>query len=216
MTIAIRDLSNHGPIPLSARAPRTFDLKAVKAGCPRAVRAFVEQHTPRMLRAAQRILRSRADAEDAVQDAFVNTFRNLASLEDGARLPGWMYRTAVNAAISLYRRRKRGAEEPIDPYMPQFDSDGWRNYPSEPYAANAEEQLMSHERDRAVRAAIDTLPENLRVVLVLRDLEGLSTREAAQALGIEETTLKVRLHRARTAMRTRIEPLWAASTGVAR
>src|SRR5262245_37204144 len=101
---------------------------------------------PQMLQAALRILRSRADAEDAVQEAFINAFRKLDSLEDAASLPAWLHRISVNAAISLHRRRKRASGEPIEALLPQFDSEGWRNYPAEAILGGAEEELLSEER----------------------------------------------------------------------
>ena len=188
------------------------ELERLKSGSAEAARALVTRHMPFMLQAATRILRSRADAEDAVQEAFINAFRKLHSLEDAASLPAWLHRIAVNAAISLHRRRKRAAEDPIDELLPQFDADGWRNYRDQAISGDAEEGLMSEERALAVQAAIDRLPETHRVVLVLRDLEGLSTREAAEMLGVEENALKVRLHRARAALRSLLEPLWLGET----
>jgi RNA polymerase sigma-70 factor (ECF subfamily) len=193
--------------------PAAADLQWLKSGSAEAARTLVARHTPLMLKAAERILRSRADAEDAVQEAFINAFRKLDSLDDATSLPAWLHRITVNAAISLYRSKKRENEEPIDDLLPQFDSDGWRSYSTDALSNEADEKLMSDERAAAVRTALARLPDSHRVVLVLRDLEGLSTREAADTLGIEENALKVRLHRARAALRTLLEPMWTADGG---
>jgi RNA polymerase sigma-70 factor (ECF subfamily) len=193
--------------------PAAADLQRLKSGSSEAARTLVARHMPLMLKAAERILRSRADAEDAVQEAFISAFRKLDSLDDAASMPAWLHRITVNAAISLYRRKKRENEEPIEDLLPQFDSDGWRNYSTEALSSEADEKLMSDERAAAIRAALARLPDSHRVVLVLRDLEGLSTREAADTLGIQENAVKVRLHRARAALRTLLEPMWTNRGG---
>ena len=188
------------------------ELERLKRGSAEAVRVFVARHTPLMIGAALRILRSQADAEDAVQEAFINAFQKLGSLEDAGSLSAWLHRITVNAAISLHRKRKAAREEPIEDLLPRFDGEGWRDYPLEAISSDADEKMISEERANAVRRAIDSLPETHRLVLVLRDIEELSTREAAEALGIEENACKVRLHRARAALRTLLEPIWFGET----
>ena len=106
------------------------------------------------------------------------------------------------------RKERRLAETPIDDLLPSFDSDGWRQDLVEVPAGDPESELERRRIRDFVRSKIDVLPEAYRTALVLRDLEGWSTREAAEALGIAEGAMKVRLHRARAALKRLIEPLW--------
>lgn len=186
----------------------TDALAQLKAGDVALARRVVVQHAPMMLQAALRVLRSRADAEDAVQEAFASAFQKLYTVEDPSALSAWLRRIAVNAAISAYRKRRRAGEDPIDDWLPKFNTEGWRLYPGKPMSLEGDEKLISEQTAETVRSAIDRLPESHRVVIVLRDLEDMTTREAAEALGIEENALKVRLHRARAALRTLLEPVW--------
>ena len=177
-------------------------------GSPQAFRAIVMLYTPIMQAAARRVLRSDADAQDAVQDAFIAAAGSLKTLRDRASLGPWLRRIAVNQAITRWRKRARAGEESIDELLPQFDDEGWRvTSPAGP-ASSIEDDLSRADTNAAVRAAIDKLPETHRLVIMLRDIEELTTAEAAERLGIEENALKVRLHRARAALRTLLEPVW--------
>ena len=178
------------------------------AGSPEAFRIVVMIYTPIMLAAARRVLRSEADAQDAVQDAFIAAAGSLKTLRDRASLGAWLRRIAVNQAISRWRKRARQAEDSIDELQPQFDEEGWRVTRVDAPSSSIEEDLSRAETRAAIRAAIERLPETHRMVIMLRDIEGLSTAEAAERLGIEENALKVRLHRARAALRTLLEPVW--------
>ncbi len=178
------------------------------AGSEQAFAAIVMTFTPVMLAAARRILRSESDAQDAVQDAFTAAYRRLATVRDPGSLGPWLRQIAVNAAITKWRKRSRAAEDSIDSLLPQFDEVGWRVTPVGPAPSNVEEDLSRAGTRAAVRAAIDKLPETHRMVILLRDIEELTTAEAAERLGIEEGALKVRLHRARAALRTLLEPVW--------
>jgi RNA polymerase sigma-70 factor (ECF subfamily) len=163
---------------------------------------------PLLLRIAQRILRNREDSEDVAQEAFINAFANLDKLAGPAAFGPWLKRIAVNQAISRYRSKRRAKETAIDDLLPHFDEEGARlDWPDET-SIDSETSLQNQQVRAAVRAAIERLPESHRIVIVLRDIEELSTREAAALLGVEENALKVRLHRARAALRTLLEPVW--------
>lgn len=186
----------------------TATLNALRNRHPAACGATVREYTPILLRLAERVLRQREEAEDVVQETFVKAFARLDSLECAERFGPWLKRIALNQAISRYRGRKRRKEHSIESLLPRFDDNETRmDWPDET-TANAEASLESASVRVSVRAAIDRLPESHRIVIVLRDIEELSTREAADLLGIEENALKVRLHRARAALRTLLEPVW--------
>jgi RNA polymerase sigma-70 factor (ECF subfamily) len=178
------------------------------AGSPEAFRTAVKTFSPMMLVAAARVLRSEADAQDAVQDAFIAAAPRLSTLRDRASLGPWLRRIAINQAISRWRKRARAGEAPIDDLLPQFDEEGWRVTAPDVHTSTIEDNLSRADTRAAVRAAIDKLPETHRMVILLRDIEELSTAEAAAQLGIQENALKVRLHRARAALRTLLEPVW--------
>lgn len=181
-------------------------LSGLRAGEAAAYEAMVRREMPRLLAAARRMLRNDEDARDAVQDSFVSAFRSLATFKETCRLSTWLHRITVNAALMRLRTRRRKPEEPIDALLPGFLADGHHlRHPPE-WREEAFEVLTRREDRDFVRAAIDRLPESYRTVLLLRDIEELDTAEAAQALGVTETVVKVRLHRARQALRTLLEP----------
>jgi RNA polymerase sigma-70 factor (ECF subfamily) len=167
---------------------------------------LVRRYSGRLLRAARRILMSEEDARDAVQDAFVAAFRAVGAFEASARLSTWLHRIVINASLMKLRTRRRKPEEEIEQYLPRFLEDGHQTPPSEPWTEPADAMLEREELRRLVRASIERLPESYRTVLVLRDLEELSTEETAEMLGASPNAVKIRLHRARQALRTLLDP----------
>jgi RNA polymerase sigma-70 factor (ECF subfamily) len=160
----------------------------------------------RLLAVTRRILRNEEDARDAVQEALVNAFRSRAGFEGGARVSTWLHRIAVNAALMKLRTRKRRPEESIDDLLPTFDNGGHHTSTWSSWEEPVDQALTRRETCAAVRRAIEELPEQYRAVVLLRDIEGWSTEEAADALGITPNAAKIRLHRARLALRTIIAP----------
>ena len=183
----------------------------LRAGDEGAYERFVREQTPILLRVTRRLLRSEDEARDAVQDAFVSAFRALPRFRGDARLGTWIYRIAVNAALAKLRARGHAPEVSLDEWLPRFIEDGHATEPSLawPPADAGPERREVRER---VRAAIDRLPDAYRTVVILRDIEELSTEEAATALGITTGALKVRLHRARQALKTLLDP-WMRGEG---
>jgi RNA polymerase sigma-70 factor (ECF subfamily) len=161
---------------------------------------------PMLLRVARRFLRSEEDARDVVQDAFVSAFRSMARFESGARLSTWLHRIVVNAALMKLRTQRRRPEEDIEEYLPRFREDGHPVQRSENWVETADTILERTELRQIVRDSIDALPDTYREVLLLRDIEELSTEEAAEALGVTPNAVKIRLHRARQALRTLLDP----------
>lgn len=177
----------------------------VPASRPDAFEALVREHAPRLLATARRILRSEDDARDALQDAFLQAFRGLPDFRGGSRISTWLHRIVVNACLMRLRSRKRRPEEPIEGLLPEFLEDGHHARHPHPWT-EAEALVESRECRDLVRACLDRLPSDYRTVIVLRDVEELSTEEAARALGISEGACKVRLHRARQALRCLLAP----------
>jgi RNA polymerase sigma-70 factor (ECF subfamily) len=186
-------------------------LAGLRAGEGSAYEAMVRREAPRLLAVARRMLRNEEDARDTVQDAFVSAFRAFPTFKETCRLSTWLHRITVNAALMRLRTRRRKPEEAIDDLLPGFLEDGHHvRHPPE-WREEAFETLTRREDRDFVRAAIDRLPETYRTVLLLRDIEELDTAEAARALGVTETVVKVRLHRARQALRTLLEPRFRKS-----
>ncbi len=166
----------------------------------------MRRYSGRLLRAARRVLDSEEDARDALQDAFVAAFRSLRDFEASARLSTWLHRIVINASLMKLRRRRRKPEEEIELYLPRFVEDGHQVEPSVAWPEAADAMLEREELRSLVRATIERLPESYRVVLVLRDLEELSTEETAAMLGASPNAVKIRLHRARQALRGLLDP----------
>jgi RNA polymerase sigma-70 factor (ECF subfamily) len=180
-------------------------VERLRAGDGRAYEALVRDHSARLLSAARRLLRCEEDARDAVQEAFLLAFRAIDRFEGASSLSTWLHRIVINAALMNLRSRACRPEAPIDELLPRFESDGHSSQPFEPWPESAEAGCLRAETRAAVRAAIDLLPESYRTVLMLRDIEDLSTEEAAEALGITPNAAKIRLHRARQALRTLLD-----------
>lgn len=177
----------------------------LQAGEERAFEILVREHGPRMLAVTRRILRDDAEAADALQEAFIAAFRSIGGFEGGARLSTWLHRVAVNAALMRIRSRARKAEQPIDDLLPSFLDDGHQASPATPWGEDAHALLERKEIRATVTRCIDQLPDSYRTVLILRDIEELDTEETATALGVNTNVVKIRLHRARQALRTLLD-----------
>ena len=160
-----------------------------------------------MLNLAERLLRDRGLAEDAVQDAFISAFRGLQKFEHRSSLKTWLHRITVNAALTKLRQSKRRAEQSIDEDLPEFDQHNCRIEAPWSSLASVEEVIENEDLRHQVTEGINALPDSYRIVLQLRDIEGYNTAEVALQLEISESNVKVRLHRARAALKKRLEPI---------
>lgn len=181
-------------------------LPALRRGEPQAFEILVRTYGGRLLAVARRVLRNDEDAQDAVQEAFLSAFRSLSSFEGEAQLSTWLHRIVVNAALMKLRSRRRKPEEPIEDMLPRFLEDGHHAVHPPEWAEPADRIVERKENCDFVRECIDRLPESYRTVLILRDIEEMDTEEAAVALGVAANVVKVRLHRARQALRGLLEP----------
>jgi RNA polymerase sigma-70 factor, ECF subfamily len=180
-------------------------IDELRRGDEEAFAALVRRECGRMLATARRLLGNEHDAQDAVQEAFLQAHRAIGSFAGQARLSTWLHRIVVNASLMRLRSRRRKPEQPIDDLMPQFEETGsWLRAVSGWEPSN-DELLESAESRAIVRRAIERLPESYRQVLILRDIEDFDTDEAAAIIGASANAVKVRLHRARQALRTLLE-----------
>jgi RNA polymerase sigma-70 factor (ECF subfamily) len=176
-------------------------LAELAEGDERAFERLVREQGPRLLAVSRRFLRNEEDARDAVQEAFLSAFRSLAKFERTSKISTWLHRIAVNCCLMRLRTRRRKPEQPIEDFLPQFAEDGHQIHPSFSWKGSAETLLEEGETRRIVRDAIDRLPESYRSVLLLRDIEELTTDETAALLDVSANAVKIRLHRARQALR---------------
>jgi len=174
----------------------------LQAGDPDAFETLVRVHGGRLLSVARRFLPNNEDAQDAVQEAFIKAFRAIGTFEERAQLHTWLHRILVNTALMKIRSRKRRPEESIDDLLPAFQADGHQTTESREWSDAIFERK---ETAALVRRAIAQLPDQYRLVLTLRDIEERDTLETATALGTTTTVVKVRLHRARQALRTLLD-----------
>lgn len=190
-------------------------VAALRAGDAAAFEAVVRRQSGPMLAAARRILGSEDDARDAVQEAFVSAYRGIAGFDGASRLSTWLHRIVVNAALMKLRSRRRRPEEPLDDLLPCFDENGAWTSGMAQQPGSPEVLVASRQTRELVQRCIARLPDSYRVVLVLRDIEDRDTVEVAEQLGVSPNAVKIRLHRARQALRTLLERERAAERPVA-
>jgi RNA polymerase sigma-70 factor (ECF subfamily) len=170
---------------------------------------LVNRYEEKLYRLAMRFVRNETDAQEILQEAFLSAWRNLPAFEGRAQFGSWMYRVTVNAALMLLRSRNRHPEVAVDDVEPKALNDavadsGERIRGSADWSQRADEQLQSAELRRHIQGSVDALPDGLRTVFLLRDVEELSTEETAEILGLSVPAVKTRLHRARLALRIAI------------
>jgi RNA polymerase sigma-70 factor, ECF subfamily len=167
---------------------------------------FVRRFGGQMLATARRFLHRDEDCADAVQEAFLSAFQAIDRFKGNSTLGTWLHRIVVNVCLMKLRARSRRSEVSIDALLPTFDESGHHAHAVRPWKQPPDEQLLRDETRSLVRRCIDILPDDYRTVLVLRDIEELSTEETAEILGAKPGTVRTRLHRARQALRTLVEP----------
>ncbi|MGD9856953.1 MAG: RNA polymerase sigma factor [Planctomycetaceae bacterium] len=185
---------------------------AAAAVCQRGLSAgdfeqFVRDYTGRLLVVANRLLRSEEDAADAVQDAFLSALTKKDTFQGESTVYTWLYRIVVNTCLMRIRSKPQTKTDSLEVLQSTFDEQ--RRHTSRESVENngAEDRLESEETRVLVRACIDRLPVDYRAILVLRDIEELDTETTAALLNLSRSAVKTRLHRARQALRTLLEPL---------
>jgi RNA polymerase sigma-70 factor, ECF subfamily len=186
-------------------------VHAAKAGDMGAFEELVRRYDRNVFRIAQHITQNREDAEDVVQDAFLKAYQNLAKFQENSKFYTWLVRIAVNEALMRLRKRRPGQMVSLDEdikteedTMPREVAD-WSPNP---------EQLYNQEELREILGkTIQGLPAGFRTVFVLRDVEGLSTEETAEALGLSVPAVKSRLLRARLQLRDRLTKYFKSRRG---
>jgi RNA polymerase sigma-70 factor (ECF subfamily) len=182
--------------------------RQLMAGEPEAFDRFVEHFRSKIYQYSWLMCGQREDAEEVAQETLLNAFRNFNHLREPERVRPWVFQIAKNAC--LMKRRKSvfapSREISLDDFLPAMDHDGghvrleiadWSGVP--------DRQLLQSEMKQVLDRAIGELPESYRSVILLRDVEELSTLETAQVLDLKEDAVKTRLHRARLAVRQKLD-----------
>ncbi|BAM00098.1 MULTISPECIES: RNA polymerase sigma factor [Caldilinea] len=190
------------PPEISDEAYEQHLLERIRAGDKTACAECIDLHSAGVYRLALRMVGDPHEAEDIVQETFLNAFRMIDSFEGRSSLGTWLYRIAYNAAL-MRLRKKQPLYVSIDP---SADEEETAATPVQlfDWCCLPEEDFQTAEARNELERAISELPESLRAVFVLRELEGLSTEETAQALDLSVSNVKVRLHRARLWLRERL------------
>ena len=176
-----------------------ISVDALKAGDRAAFAQLVESYSPHIYRLALKILNDPQDAEDVLQETFIKALKSLPSFEGRSSISTWLYRIAVNEALMLLRRQK---PEAVSLDMEKEDAEG-QIEPVEivDWCCLPEGELLSSEARHFLDEAIQKLSPALKAVFILRDIEGLSVKETAEALGVTEAVIKTRTLRARLKLR---------------
>lgn len=187
-----------------------FSIEALRNGDRTEFARLVDTYSPQIYRLGLKMLGNQQDAEDVLQNTFLNALTHIAGFEGRSSLSTWLYRIAANEALMLIRKRKPNIniedmqhENADDVPLPETFVD-WSVLP--------EKELLTGEGKKAIESAVKRLPENLRMVFVLRDVEDLSIKETAEILNLTEVNVKTRLLRARMALREQLSSYYAERT----
>jgi RNA polymerase sigma-70 factor, ECF subfamily len=182
--------------------PTDIALEALIAGDRTEFARMVDLYSNPIYRLGLRMLGNPQDAEDVLQNTFLNALMHLPAFEGRSSLSTWLYRIAANEALMLLRKKK--PEINIDDAETDGQAEDLKPTHFVDWSGLPEEELLSGEGKRVLDQAIQNLPESMRIVFLLRDIEGLSIKETAEALNLTETNVKTRLLRARMFLREQL------------
>jgi RNA polymerase sigma-70 factor, ECF subfamily len=177
-------------------------VRAAKAGDMAAFEGLVRRYDRNIFRIAQHITQNREDAEDVTQDAFLKAYRNLQQFQEQSKFYTWLVRIAVNESLMRLRKRRTSKTVSLDEDV-QTEEDSMPREVAD-WSPNPEQLYDQQELKEILGKTVQGLPSSFRTVFVLRDVEGLSTEETAEALGLSIPAVKSRLLRARLQLRERL------------
>lgn len=197
-------------------APRRANYKKIKDKDFELIRAInsgrydrfpdlVKRYEQKLYNFSLRMCRDPADAEDTVQETFLNVFRYLKDFRYETKFKNWLYRVAASTCIKRRRKSKFAPEHELslDEFFPQEESEFPNQVPN--WALIPLDKLLNNELLEQINQAVFSLPEKYRMVIVLRDIEGFSTVETSQILNVSQANVKVRLHRGRLFLRDKLK-----------
>jgi RNA polymerase sigma-70 factor (ECF subfamily) len=180
-------------------------IRAIQAGRKELFAELVQRYERPLYHFGMKMCAESRDAEDVVQETFLNAFKYLKDFRYETKFKNWLYRIATSNCIKKRRKSKFAPERELsmEEFLPQDEAAVDRQVPT--WATLPLDQVLNEELGRTLKQAIGQVPEKYRVVLVLRDIEGFSTEESAQILNLTPTNIKVRLHRARLFLREKLK-----------
>ena len=193
-------LASDGAAPAAA-LPDEEIVRRVRAGDSAVFEILMRRHNQRVYRVVRAVVKDEADVEDVMQQAYINAFTHLHQFEDRSQFSTWLIRIALHEAFGRRRKTQRAETTTARNRSDADDDRGEFMDTLTSPEADPERQAYAQELHRVLEAAVDTLPETYRTVFMLRDIEGLSTRETGQGLGLGDEAVKTRLHRARVMIR---------------
>jgi RNA polymerase sigma-70 factor (ECF subfamily) len=184
-------------------------VEKAQKGDGAAFATLVERHQRQLYRLALRMTGSEADAQEVLQEAFLNAYQKLPLFRGEAQFSSWLYRIAANSALMRLRHKRRApdalADQPLELAGPKFSAEGYLEPTStSDWSQRADERMMSGQLGAAINKAVDELPDDYRTVFLLKDVDGLSNEDIAEALDLTVPAVKSRLHRARLALREKL------------
>jgi RNA polymerase sigma-70 factor (ECF subfamily) len=182
-------------------------ISGLSAGDNAAFYELVKIHQGWMKQLAKKILIDSHLAEDCVQESFINVAQKIHLFEQRSSLKTWLRKIVVNNCLMKLRQNKNRNEHNIDDLMPEFDRNDCRLEPQWEHLKTPDELMSRQENIKTILDFIHMLPEDYKVTIILRDIEELTTREVSELLECSEGTVKVRLHRARCALKKLLEPM---------
>jgi len=183
--------------------PQSPSISALKSGDREEFVRLVDRFSAPIYRLAMKMLGNQQDAEDVLQNTFLNAFKHIHSFEERSSLSTWLYRIASNEALMMIRKRR--PETTMADFSPEKDEDEvYSPIQFVDWCCLPEDEFLSSEARLALDRAIQRLPDKLRIVFILRDLDGLSIDETSQVLDLSQTAVKTRLLRARLNLREQL------------
>ena len=183
-----------------------FDLiQAINSGQTEKFHDLVKRYEQKLYNFSLRMCRNPSDAEDMIQDTFLNVFKYLKNFRYETRFKNWLYKVAASTCIKKRRKSKFAPDKELslDEFLPSDEAEKPDKVPE--WAMLPLDKLLNEELSGVINETILALPKKFRVVIVLRDIEGFSTAETAQILNLSPSNVKVRLHRARLYLRDKLK-----------
>ncbi len=194
--------------PQDVGATETELLECLRAGEERCFETLVRHLGPLVLATAKRYLRSEAETADCFQDTFLAVFESINKFEQRSSLRTWVRGITINQCLMRIRKQRRRQEESIEHLLPVFDENGNRIEMTGVIQSSGISESIDRTRVKSiVREKINELPDDYRLVLLLRDIDGYTTKETAAILRIRINAVKTRLHRARSALKSLLTPV---------
>src|SRR5210317_1236261 len=183
-----------------------FDLiQAINSGQAEKFHDLVKRYEQKLYNFSLRMCRNPSDAEDMIQETFLNVFRYLKNFRHETKFKNWLYKVAASTCIKKRRKSKFAPDKELslDEFLPNDEAEKPKHVPE--WALLPLDKLLNEELHGVINETTLTLPKKYRVIIVLRDIEGFSTAETAQILNLSPSNVKVRLHRARLYLRDKLK-----------